>query len=140
MMVRNSWNAAVKHALDAAPADSPHGQYRFPWHHAAPYLKSSCLELMEKMHDEIDRSCSKFRFPFNFTQYLYADYMLLTGKVHEVDDVHFRYYRMTEFCSTAEDFLRQGIKTICVNDMLADIDESTKAAAKIKAVLESTLA
>jgi len=102
-------------------------------------LKSSCLELMEKMHDEIDRSCSKFRFPFNFTQYLYVDYMLLTDKIYDVSDAHFKYYRMTSFSDDVFLFKHNDIKMICLNDMNPSFEESMEAAKRVKTTLESTM-
>ena len=38
------------------------------------YLKSDCEELWQKAEDKIRWSISKFREPFNFTQYLFPDY------------------------------------------------------------------
>ena len=62
-MIKNSWQLASKLAGNEARGT----EYKHPIHSATTFLKSSCLEMLDKAYDEIDRSCSKVRFPFNFT-------------------------------------------------------------------------
>ena len=45
-----------------------------------PMLKSVLEEVHEKAGEEIYRSCTKFREPWNFIQYLFPDYALMPNR------------------------------------------------------------
>lgn len=61
----------------------------------SPMLKSVFEEVHSHAGPEIFKSCTKFREPWNFTQYLFPDYALLTEKAVE-GHWSFQYFRLDE--------------------------------------------
>ena len=57
--------------------------YFCPKHSMSPMLKSVFEEVHSYAGTEIFKNCTKFREPWNFTQYLFPDYALLTEKAVE---------------------------------------------------------
>lgn len=78
-------------------------------------LKSVCGEMYGKAKGEINRSISKFREPFNFTQYLYPDYSLMTGRGVR-GGYSLKYIILYSPNMAAQEILSAEEKVICVND------------------------
>lgn len=57
----------------------------------APMLKSVFDEIHEKAGDTIIDSCTKFREPFNYTQYLFPIYSFFTGRA-SLGNMSYRYF------------------------------------------------
>ena len=51
-----------------------------PQHAVTPLLKSVCLQLMDAVKAEMEARLTPLRHPSNINQYLYSDYLLLTGQ------------------------------------------------------------
>jgi len=77
--------------------------YTYIKHSADPMLKSDALDLWSKAEGKISWSLSKFREPFNYTQYLFPDYSIFKG--HWKEGIYdFCYYAIgkTDEYKTAE--------------------------------------
>lgn len=94
--------------------DNPN-YYFYIKHSADPMLKSDCEELWKKAENKIRWSISKFREPFNFTQYLFPDYSIMKDHWKE-QKFDFRYFKMNEFESIKNEFKNNIHKIICLND------------------------
>lgn len=89
--------------------------YFYIKHGFDPMLKSVCGEMYGKAKGEINRSISKFREPFNFTQYLYPDYSLMTGRGVR-GGYSLKYIILYSPNMAAQEILSAEEKVICVND------------------------
>lgn len=89
MQCRNSHKLASK--LAGKNLDGK--RYFYIKHSMDPMLKSVCEEVWEKGGDEIMKRCTKFREPFNYTQYLFPVYGLLSGR-GVLGTYSFRYFSM----------------------------------------------
>lgn len=91
-------------------------EYFYIAHSMDPMLKSACDEIHEKAGDEILRRCTKFREPWNFTQYLFPIYSLITER-GVTENASFRYLSVKGGIEQAvEEILSGESKIICVND------------------------
>jgi hypothetical protein len=112
MQCRNSFRLAK--SLTNKNYNNPN-YYFYIKHSADPMLKSDCEELWQKAEDKLRWSISKFREPFNFTQYLFPDYSIMKGHWKE-QHFDFRYFKMNEFGSIKNEFKNNIHKIICLND------------------------
>ena len=80
-----------------------------------PMLKSVCEEVHAKAGDRIRKVCTKFREPFNYTQYLFPDYALLTGR-GALGLYSFKYVEMNDLQYVSQTLKDGNAKIICVND------------------------
>ena len=108
---KRSWQEAVK----LTGKETKGSKYRLPKHSMSPMLKSVFEEVHEKTGEEIYRSCTKFREPWNFTQYLFPDYMLLSGKAVE-GEWSFRYFRLDDCQMLFRQLVEDKHSVICMND------------------------
>ena len=76
LQCKNSYRLAAR--LTGYQDDGIH--YFYIKHSMSPMLKSCCEEVHEKASDEIHKKCNKFRQPWNFTQYLFPDYTLMSKR------------------------------------------------------------
>lgn len=61
------------------------------------------------------RACTKFREPFNYTQYLFPDYGIMTGRGC-IGQYSFKYVALNDI-PHALNLLKTGqVKVICLND------------------------
>lgn len=89
--------------------------YFYIKHSMDPMLKSVYGEVHRKAGDEIFKKCTKFREPWNFTQYLFPDYALMTGRA-SLGHMSFKYFA-ADACAAAADCIgRRLAKVVCVND------------------------
>lgn len=122
MQCRNSYNLARKISGYKSPNRL---SYFYIKHSADPMLKSVCLELWEKAEVEIYRSLSKFREPFNFTQYLFPDYSIMTNR-YKFGEFDFQYYTSNFIQLALNDIETSQHKIICINDIKTNDFEKCK--------------
>ena len=122
MQCKNSYKLAAK--LSEHRDDNTN--YFYIRHSIDPMLKSICDEVHEKAGDQICKKCTKFREPFNFTQYLFPDYAVMTQRAV--------IGRMSLQYATTNDQQLQSIiddckaKVLCINDSsgIEDFDNALK--------------
>ena len=76
LQCKNSYRLAAR--LTRYKDDGIH--YFYIKHTMSPMLKSCCEEVHEQAGDEIHKKCNKFREPWNYTQYLFPDYTLMSKR------------------------------------------------------------
>lgn len=111
MQCKNSYKLAAK--LAGKTVDNIH--YFYIKHSMDPMLKSICEEVHEKAGDEILKKCTKFREPWNFTQYLFPDYALMVGR-SSLGHMPFKYFAMADYADAVDCIGRKLAKVVCVND------------------------
>ena len=84
-------------------------------HSADPMLVSSGRELFGKVGAEIIDRCTRFREPFNCTQYLFPDYEILKGNYVE-DLFDYQYCSLVNQEEVRQLILNGTHKAICLND------------------------
>ena len=101
--------------------------YLYIRHSATPLLKSSCEAVWEKAEDKIFDSITRFREPFNYTQYLFPDYDILRGNFVE-STYDFEYYVLSDASYIKQQLEANAHKMLCLNDSGHCIDfENMKA-------------
>ena len=90
----------------------------------SPMLKSVLEEVHEKADEEIYRSCTKFREPWNFIQYLFPDYALMTKR--GIEGVwSFSYFRLDDCQILFKALVEDKSAVVCMNDNgVENFDES----------------
>ena len=83
-------------------------------HSMSPMLRSCCEEVHEKAGDEIHKKCNKFRQPWNFTQYLFPDYTLMSKRA--VLGKMSLCYVKTSNGNIGSVVLNSKAKIVCIND------------------------
>ena len=91
-------------------------EYIRPEHTITPMLKSVCSMVSEECKDDVWREIRAFRTSRQHNQYLYPDYMILSGLCDE-SQIRFRY---AGFNRTLEEIVRtigdKSTQVICLND------------------------
>ena len=111
MQCRNSYFLARK----AAGLEPSTGEYIYTKHSMSAILRSACMELHGKVGDEIIKRCTKFREPWNCTQYLFPDYILLTNRA-VIGEYSFKYFKTNTPSIVADEIDNGSTKIICIND------------------------
>ena len=133
MQCKNSYKFASQ--LANHKMDLP--KYFYIKHSMDPMLKSMCEEVWQKGGDEIMRRCTKFREPFNFTQYLFPDYTLLKNNA-TLGKYSFKYFVASDESYVQHEFENGDAKTICINDSNY-IDDFKQYSALVKKLFEKKL-
>lgn len=112
MQCKNSYRLACKASETKSMENNGYFYIR---HSCDPMIKSDCLEIWDKEKDKIEWSLTKFRQPFNFTQYLFPDYSIMLGHWHEkyFDFAYFKMQSVEDVCNEIE---YGKHKVICLND------------------------
>lgn len=89
-----------------------------PQHICSPMLRSQCEEAFAKVEDDIMRSISRLREPYNVNQYFFLDYMYHNGRLtaEKISNKHFSTAVATadKICS----FIRKPHRLFCcINDV-----------------------
>lgn len=123
MQCRNSFDLAAK--LSGYSKNGKH--YFYIKHSMDPMLKSCCEEVWEKGGCEIERRVTKFREPFNYTQYLFPDYTLMTNRA-SLGTYSFRYFSVHDPAFCIEELTNGESKIVCVNDSkgVQDFERSSR--------------
>ena len=108
-------------------------RYFYIKHSMDPMLKSVCEEVWEKSGDEIMKRCTKFREPFNYTQYLFPVYGLLSGR-GVLGTYSFHYFSMRQDSFACEELRNGTSKIVCIND--AGTENFEESSIIIKKVLD----
>lgn len=111
MQCRNSYRLA----LSAAGKTQNGNAYFYNEHSMTPMLKSSCLELHDKVGNQIVDKCTKFREPWNCTQYLFPDYIIMTDRA-KFGNYDFRYFTTDRVLEIVEELEHGRTKILCIND------------------------
>ena len=82
MQCKNSW----KLAQSLADMTDNSKEYFYIGHSMTPMLKSVFEEVHQKAYGKILEKCTKFREPWNFNQYLFPDYALLTRRAENASE------------------------------------------------------
>jgi len=89
-----------------------------PQHTCAPFLKSTCDELYDKVESDILPTITRVREASNLNQYLYSDYMYLMGRTitRKLSNKHFSLAAASidKICAFVENPTR---KVACINDV-----------------------
>lgn len=112
MQCKNSYNLALKLS---GKQNKDANYYFYIKHSMDPMLKSVCKEVHKKARDEIFKKCTKFREPWNFTQYLFPDYALMVGRA-SLGRMPFKYFAMADYAAAVDCIGRKLAKVVCVND------------------------
>lgn len=102
-------------ACECAEIKPSDNSYFYIRHSFDPMLKSSCEEVWNKVGYKIERMVTKFREPFNYTQYLFPDYDVLRGNYVD-KKFDFCYCKMTSIDSVRKELMNGEHKVICLND------------------------
>ena len=134
MQCKNSYNLALR----LSGSQNRDANYYFYIKHSMdPMLKSICEEVHQKVGDEIFKKCTKFREPWNFTQYLFPDYTIMTKRA-VLGNMPLRYFKMSD-CDSAVECIRKKLsKVICVNDT-NQVEDFEKCCLQIKSSLNTIL-
>lgn len=84
-------------------------------HSMSPMLKSIFEEVHIKAKDQIFKSCTKFREPWNFTQYLFPNYALFTKKAI-TGNWSFQYFRLDQCQALFKAIVSDKHAIMCLND------------------------
>ena len=89
-----------------------------PQHICSPMLKSVCQEVYEKADKEIAQSITRTRTESNYTQYLFLDYMYLTGRIidERIEKKHFS-TAITSARKLRNFIINPTRKLVCINDV-----------------------
>ena len=89
-----------------------------PQHICSPMLKSVCEEVYEKADKEIAQSITRTRTESNYTQYLFLDYMYLTGRIidERIEKKHFS-TAITSARKLRNFIINPTRKLVCINDV-----------------------
>lgn len=89
-----------------------------PQHICSPMLKSACEELESKAGDTIDKSISTLREDYNYSQYLFLDYMRHTGRANNKGIPKKHFSMKVASAENIAAFLRKPTaKMVCINDV-----------------------
>lgn len=116
MQCQNSYELAARLAGASVKKD----EYFYIAHSMDPMLKSVCEEVHSKAGGEILKRCTKFREPWNFTQYLFPDYAVMTGGA-ALGKMPLAYFT-TNNANIGEKLEKVDSGIICIND---DSDEDS---------------
>lgn len=89
--------------------------YYKPLHGLVPLLKSKCLEVCNLLQYCLIGSCSGFRTESNMNQYIYTDYLSLTGLSSD-SCLTFLYCSANKIGIQYKDILSNKYQIICIND------------------------
>ena len=110
LQCKNSYKLSAK--LTNYKNDNVH--YFYIRHSMSPLLKSYCDDIHVKAGDEIFKRCTKFREPWNFTQYLFSDYILMNNNA-VLDKMNLLYVTVKD--SNLINLINTSTaKIICIND------------------------
>lgn len=113
MQCKNSYVLAAKLAKLSCSTK----KYFFIKHSMDPMLKSIYEEVHNKAENEIQEKCTKFREPWNFTQYLFPDYAILSNKGVLCEDTwSFRYLSLNNIDIACKTIYECQEKILCIND------------------------
>lgn len=133
MQCRNSYKLAAQ--LSGYKFDGIN--YFYIKHSMDPMLKSVCEEVHQKASDVIQKKCTKFREPFNFTQYLFPDYAIMTNR--SVEGIYpFKYFKLYDYKRAVNAILSKSTSIICVNDSI-HVQDFTKSKLQLQAALQQIL-
>lgn len=93
--------------------------YYYVKHGMSPMLKSCCEEVHSKAGELLFEKCTKFRAPWNFTQYLFPDYALMSSKA-VLGKMDIAYLRIDDIKAVYHAILMQSSKVVCINDCASD--------------------
>ena len=110
MQCKNSYRLASQ--LANIPIDQ---SYFYIQHSMDPMLKSICEEVHQKASSQILKKCTKFREPFNYTQYLFPIYSVLT-KQCIFKKYSFAYFNISDTQGIENEIKSKTTKIICIND------------------------
>lgn len=101
--------------------------FYFIIHTMTPMLRSANEEIHHEVGSQILRRCTKFREPWNFTQYLFPLYNIMSGK-KVFEQLSFRYFSMSNIQHAIDTMLGDNIKMVCLNDSkkLDDVEKTQK--------------
>lgn len=119
---RNSYRLAMR---ASGFKDERRNHYFYIRHSADPMLRSDALELWKKEGESILGSLTKFREPWNMTQYLFPDYSIMKGNWVE-GEFNFKYLKMRNLEDVLKEIKFGVCKCICINDTEVDGFESQK--------------
>lgn len=100
-------------ACECAGVKPDNNSYFYIRHSFDPMLKSSCEEVWNKVGHKIERAVTKFREPFNYTQYLFPDYDVLRGNYDE-KEFDFCYCKMINIDSVKNELMNGEHKVVCL--------------------------
>lgn len=121
LQCKNSYRLAAR--LTGYKDDGIH--YFYIKHSMSPILKSCCEEVHKKAGDEIHRKCNKFRQPWNFTQYLFPDYTLMSKRA-KLGKMSLCYVK-TSNANIRDMVGGNKAKVVCINDSeINDFEERCK--------------
>ena len=110
LQCKNSYRFAAR--LTGYQDDGIH--YFYIKHSVSPMLKSCCEEVHENAGDEIHKRCNKFRQPWNFTQYLFTDYTLMSKRA-VLEKMSLCYVKMSNG-NIGNVIVNNNEKIVCIND------------------------
>ncbi len=89
-----------------------------PQHICSPMFRSACMEVSEKMRDEIFSTLSRVRTVDNLNQYLFLDYLFHEGKVVK-ERLPGKFFSIaTSSAAAIGEYLRApSRKIVCINDV-----------------------
>lgn len=111
MQCRNSYRLAMQ----AAGKTQTGNTYFYNEHSMTPMLRSSCLELHDKVGNQIVDKCTKFREPWNCTQYLFPDYIIMTDRA-KFGNYNYRYLTTDRVDEIVHELKNGNRKILCIND------------------------
>ena len=92
-----------------------------PQHGLNPMVKSKCIEAQQKIGlPKIYRSVTNFRQAYNYNQYIYMDYMYLTG-YHEESTYAFEYKGASGF-ELLDIIDKTDAQILCINDCASNLN------------------
>ena len=131
MQCKNSYRLAAQ----LANIQIDNLSYFYIQHSMDPMLKSICEEVHQKANDQILKKCTKFREPFNYTQYLFPIYSILTNRC-VLKKYSFTYFNISDILGIAQEIQSKRTKIICINDS-QHIDDFKHAYDSIQCQLNS---
>ena len=111
MQCRNSYRLA----LSAAGKTQRDNAYFYNEHSMTPMMKSVCMELHDKVGSQIVDKCTKFREPWNCTQYLFPDYAIMTDRAR-LGNYNYRYLTTDRVGEIVHELKNGNRKILCIND------------------------
>ena len=111
MQCMNSYRLAA----ELTGTEIRNGEFFYIKHSMSPMLKRAFEEVHEKAGYRILKRCTKFREPWNFTQYLFPDYAVMSG-LGVLGEMSFRYFTVIEVKWIIHEMHTGYTKIICIND------------------------
>lgn len=125
---RRSFNLQCKNSYRLAARLTEYNDngihYFYIKHSMSPMLKSCCEEVHQLAGDEIHKKCNKFRQPWNFTQYLFPDYTLMSKRA--VLGKMSLCYVETSNDNIGSVVINSKAKIVCINDTKVSDESKTK--------------